>query len=328
MTQQKLVSLPFYDALTPAVSSIDEQRKIKASLHETLLAYEVRGPSQDYVSKIASVRISDVLVTALSSTPSYVSREITQSRDLIIPMVGALIIGSGKTFLRVDPKNQCFLEGLGHQTLETSFGSYLRIKFNFHKFHPGNYFDLNAGVEGFGKVLLIDKISAIEIKYLLSVVNLHFSDPDFLIKLSIDHIALTILSRLLGCQADESDTHHQNVRTEIRKLCEYLREYIDQPISLYLMESISGLSSRTIQNAFRTHYYCRPMEWVRNERLEKARTILLASPQRSITELSYHLGFCSPSYMDKFYRMRFGELPSRTRNKSRPDKNKSELNSS
>ena len=58
----------------------------------------------------------------------------------------------------------------------------------------------------------------------------------------------------------------------------------------------------------------RPVELIRLLRLEKSRELLL-STEKTISEISYEVGFSTPAYFTKCYREHFSETPSDTRNK-------------
>jgi transcriptional regulator GlxA family with amidase domain len=51
-----------------------------------------------------------------------------------------------------------------------------------------------------------------------------------------------------------------------------------------------------------------PAELLRNARLKRADS-LLKSTEKTVSEISYEVGFSSPSYFTKCYRDYYGELP-------------------
>lgn len=55
-----------------------------------------------------------------------------------------------------------------------------------------------------------------------------------------------------------------------------------------------------------------PVELLRNIRLEKAR-VLLASTDRSVSEIAYEVGFSTPAYFSKCYKDRYNETPTHIR---------------
>lgn len=57
-----------------------------------------------------------------------------------------------------------------------------------------------------------------------------------------------------------------------------------------------------------------PVELMRRLRLKKART-LVASSEKSISEIGYEVGFSTPAYFTKCYREAFGETPTETRSR-------------
>jgi AraC-like DNA-binding protein len=316
MSKKFLRPIPFQDTATQTVTAIDLQRNTKASIHENLLEYNAIGNLNQYRSKIAILRIKGMMITAVSTTPTYVLRDLITSRDLVIPLTNHLTIKSQKSLLKITPRKECFFEGTGRQGMTAEYGSYVRIKCDLKSFHSnGVMLDLSENKNIQSKVIKIDKISSSEINYLLSILDRHANSPQFLEKICIDHFIFNLLRRLIGSTNNHFEKDYKDVRPEINLLCQYLIENIDQPISVYLMEKISGLSGKTIQNAFRKYYHCRPMEWVRNERLEKARIFIQKNPTSSLTDLAYDLGFCSASNFAKFYKLRFYELPSETQQK-------------
>ena len=52
-----------------------------------------------------------------------------------------------------------------------------------------------------------------------------------------------------------------------------------------------------------------PVELLRDMRLQRAR-MLLASTEKSVSEIAYETGFSTPAYFTKCFRDAFGETPS------------------
>lgn len=209
MPEKPLKSLPFQDAGTPTVTSIDEQRVIKAKIHDNLIDYGARGKKADFMAKVASICINDVSVTGLSNTPIHLSRNVSKSRDLIIPLSSTLAIQTAKAKVKIETERECYLEGYGEQSFGSSFGAYIRIKCDLNSVFADPVF-LQSGKTStpsraftqaqdyVGQALMLDKIPAIEVKYMLSLLNLHHATPKFLSKLCIDHLIFNLLKRLLS----------------------------------------------------------------------------------------------------------------------------------
>ena len=95
-------------------------------------------------------------------------------------------------------------------------------------------------------------------------------------------------------------------------LVEWLLAHLHEPISLSDMEKRSCYSRRSLQNAFKQRFGCGPMQWLRQQRLAKAKA-LLEDPGRHLSQLevAQACGYlCQASFRRDFLR-RFGERPSR-----------------
>ncbi|MFM7641457.1 MAG: helix-turn-helix domain-containing protein [Cyanobium sp.] len=95
-------------------------------------------------------------------------------------------------------------------------------------------------------------------------------------------------------------------------LVEWLLAHIDEPISLSDMEERSHYSRRSLQHAFKQRYGCGPMQWLRRQRLAKARGLLeLPGSRQSLTEVALACGYLSTASFSRDYLARYGERPSR-----------------
>ena len=96
-------------------------------------------------------------------------------------------------------------------------------------------------------------------------------------------------------------------------VCEFIRTHLDESLSLSRLEEVSGLSRRSLQYAFVRHYNLTPMEWVREQRLMRVRTLLRrAEPGMTVKSQALRCGFSNLASFASYYRERFGELPSET----------------
>lgn len=92
-----------------------------------------------------------------------------------------------------------------------------------------------------------------------------------------------------------------------------------QPLSYLstgMLADDTGVSLRTLQNAFRTHRSTTPHNYITKVRLQRAREDLLsASPDNGllVTEIARRWGFLNAGRMAALYRAEFGEMPSETK---------------
>lgn len=96
-------------------------------------------------------------------------------------------------------------------------------------------------------------------------------------------------------------------------VCDYMRMHLDRQVTLTELESVSGLSARTLQYGFQKRFGCTPLQWLSNARLDQARRRLL-NPDRetNVTRVALDAGFTNPGNFARKYFERFGELPSQT----------------
>jgi AraC-like DNA-binding protein len=106
-------------------------------------------------------------------------------------------------------------------------------------------------------------------------------------------------------------------RKLLDRVCQYIQENTHNPITLTDLERVSCISRRNLHYAFQHHFKCTPMQWVRTQRLETARSMLMkAGSSLSVTTTAFLCGFNKASTFAHDYRLRFGELPSETMMKS------------
>jgi AraC-like DNA-binding protein len=112
------------------------------------------------------------------------------------------------------------------------------------------------------------------------------------------------------------DSRTPRDQRRLTRVCEYVMASLDSPITLTDLERIGHMSRKTLHNAFLATYRLAPMQWVREQRLLKARGLLLASSM-TVTEVFFASGFTHASQFAALYARRFGELPSVTRKVNR-----------
>ena len=82
----------------------------------------------------------------------------------------------------------------------------------------------------------------------------------------------------------------------------------DSELSVEELGSKMGLSRVQLYRKIKSLTNYSPNELVRIARLKKAAS-LLASSEKTISEITYEVGFTSPSYFTKCYKEYFGESP-------------------
>ena len=103
-----------------------------------------------------------------------------------------------------------------------------------------------------------------------------------------------------------------------QQLVDWLLAHLDQPISLSELEQRSSYSRRALQYAFKQHFGCGPMQWLRQQRLAKARA-LLEQPGSSggLAQVAQACGYLCQGSFSRDFLARYGERPSQVRRRFR-----------
>lgn len=132
-------------------------------------------------------------------------------------------------------------------------------------------------------------------------------------------LAITILvSRfLLICIRELPERSEINQSKEIQnlyKIIRYIAAHSYQSLSLYECACEMGWSTSYLSRYFRKHMGISFQDYVKNSRIERAKTLLL-STDTSITEICYEAGFSGISTFNKLFKSEVGINPSQYRKK-------------
>ena len=99
----------------------------------------------------------------------------------------------------------------------------------------------------------------------------------------------------------------------LRRAREFLCAHADEPLDLPQLAAAAGTGIRALQLGFQRHFGMSISEMLRDIRLAHLNVRLTAaSPDESITDIAFELGFNHLSRMASAYRAKFGETPSAT----------------
>lgn len=132
--------------------------------------------------------------------------------------------------------------------------------------------------------------------------------------LQIDDLIYRTLALLLCPGLDEvlqSGQRLPGAASSRERIFDDLLEWIDanlcQPISLSELEQRSGYSRRNLQLVFHQRFGCGPIQWVRQQRLERARQALLHSQASdTVAGIAARFGFSSLAVFSRDFQARFG----------------------
>ncbi len=136
-------------------------------------------------------------------------------------------------------------------------------------------------------------------------------------RLMVGQIEQLVVSTLVGAQAHDADQLKAARRTtvlprHVRRVEEYLREHVAEPISADQMALIAGVSLRSLYAGFREYCGVSPLQYLRNLRLDGARQTLSGEPDSNIASVAMRWGFGHLGRFSMEYKERFGESPSQS----------------
>ena len=99
----------------------------------------------------------------------------------------------------------------------------------------------------------------------------------------------------------------------VKRVEQHIHAHAEQAITIEELARVSQTSVRSLFAGFKQYRGISPMKYLRDVRLDKARSALLdALPSTSVTEVANRWGFVQLGRFAAAYQQRFGELPSET----------------
>ena len=102
----------------------------------------------------------------------------------------------------------------------------------------------------------------------------------------------------------------------VRRATAYLQDRLGEPVTVGEVAVHCGVGVRSLQEAFRRELGTTPGQWLRAQRLERARGLLVTGPA-TVTEVAYACGFFHLGEFGAAFKARYGETPSAYRARSR-----------
>jgi AraC-like DNA-binding protein len=137
-------------------------------------------------------------------------------------------------------------------------------------------------------------------------------------KLITAHIEQLVVSTLLTMQAHNYSSAQPVRRTAIlprhvRRVEEYLQAHAHEPVCADQLAQLAGVSLRSLYAGFKDFCGVSPMQYLKDLRLDRARTDLLNLPDvPSVASVALRWGFAHLGRFSADYKERFGESPSET----------------
>lgn len=111
--------------------------------------------------------------------------------------------------------------------------------------------------------------------------------------------------------ATDMDAEQPFDRDAFEALIAYINANLDQPLNLTLLQNHIHYSRRALQYAFRQRLGCTATQWIRGQRLDKARRLLgYAAQGESVASIAQACGYRSMSLFSIEFQQRFHIKPS------------------
>jgi AraC family transcriptional regulator, ethanolamine operon transcriptional activator len=140
------------------------------------------------------------------------------------------------------------------------------------------------------------------------------------IRMDIENALIALLSRPVDGRKISPGASF-GARFQAVRICEaYMREHVDESISLHDLSNFSGFRPRSLINAFEAFTGLSPMAYLKAQRLNGVRKTLMTTSQRQvrIIDIAMDWGFEHMGHFAADYRAMFGERPSETARVPRP----------
>lgn len=301
------------------------QERLKPLSNGWMPLHEPLVKAHEFMAQSATAHINGLTISSLANTPVRVTIKKSPVPMLFIPLFGSGTYRSKDENIIIRAEHRAALlpkgDYIGESTLRSSivlFTDPVRLEstirnmlgvenngLNFIELNRPQSLLLRYGSISFDRIFrqhadAIDQLS---------------SRPDLLHLSGVDDciyraMAMMLKPELFKLEANISQSYSKNL---LDRVCQYVQENKHQSITLTDLERVSCMSRRNLHYAFQRTFHCTPMQWVRVQRLETARSMLIkAGSNLTVTAIAFLCGFNRASTFSDDYRLRFGELPSET----------------
>jgi AraC-like DNA-binding protein len=297
-----------------------------------LIAYEPTPTSNGiFRSKSDQIELDGVSLMSASVSPTYVERKNNTVLTLLLPITGDPVCSAQVGADRVGwGLNQCgvLLPITDERVIGTGgFRNQLMLQVDAdclqaqaHSMLGLRETSISLGTDTIKRLSLVHgRFSLLQpIIQTIPLLRDYLDQPAILNQLKINDFLLRWIVVMLRPELflDASQVTENTVTSPDRwvdRLCEFMAAHLSEPLALSDLERFSGMSTRSIQYAFKKTLDCSPMSWLREQRLGKAHQLLLSHSDMNISQVAMACGFVSASLFASSYRQKYGVNPSQAR---------------
>jgi AraC-like DNA-binding protein len=324
--------LAFGDHRAKVLATMIDAQAEAARLLPEVIGFDLLDRN-DFQFKTSTANVNGFCLAAISAPPIRVRFESRPEPVLVFPMTGqiqfatekhSMVMQANVSAIFIPAERSGEAEGgscsvavarINTQRLESTLSIMLGLRQD-----QATLAALSRSLE----VSLIHGKSSFNATFraLFALIDNYANDPRMLATSGIDDMFYRTLAMAVHPEAFKEQARLQTVSPDALKLdrvCQYIQAHLDKPITLTTLEQVGHMSRRTLHNAFMKAFGFSPAGWVREQRMLAVRTMLQKySTVYTVSQAMYSCGFTNPSLFASQYKSRFGELPSVTRKRSKP----------
>lgn len=114
------------------------------------------------------------------------------------------------------------------------------------------------------------------------------------------------------CYTDS--TLYQNDKKLINKIKKYILDNLDEEISLDDLSEYTNYSKNHIIKVFQNRYGLTPKKYIINQKINKAKNLIIQCEDSSLTDIAHRVGFYDQSHFNRHFKRIYGVNPSKYRN--------------
>lgn len=285
--------------------------------------YDALGEVDLFQHKISALSHRGVRIMTVASTPT-IMKVSDPDYTIAIPIYGAITASSSGRTIEAKAGDYAIFYPVGKRHTEGGLKSVLLISLTPERLRKTIVGLLGESKESYVR---LETTRLLPLHYgktdfrqlamqLCEFVNQIGLNPSLIESFGIDEticrLFVTMMAPTLILVSDTSEVADAN-HAKIQMLCEYIEANLGNPLHIGILETVSGMSSRSIQKSFRHIFQCGPAEWIAQRRLVKAHS-LLSNPslETKVSQVALECGYDNFSLFAKRYSELHQELPSKT----------------
>lgn len=325
MTREPLPFLPFGELSTHMIGDIKMFSSSVAKVVPSLQGFDIaRG--KYFAGKNIVLNINGFKIAATSCSPTFIKSTEFKETNLMFPFQGGCTATlENRSYTWAANQNAILMPNTGRSSLSFDFRSGLVMDLDENRLkhvakimlglsrdtqidlrlHQPRLIPLRSGDISFDLAM----------RQLCGIIDSYNCDQDILEKLNVDemfyrNIIMMLIPDMfkLGHKNEVKNSVSQNT---IKLILDYAKSTPNAFSTLMDLEEFSGLSSRSLQYAFKNILNTTPTQWLRKHRLCHARDLII-NHRMNVSRAAVNSGFVNFSFFSKYYKEEFGELPSDT----------------